>query len=312
MSKPTFLPAPIRGAVSLLMYGMNTILCTTPLFFMALLKWIIPIRAWRVLCSRVLNGLANIWISINNFNMRLTQRIHWDVSGLEVLKKNRWYLVVANHQSWADILVLQKVFHRKIPFLKFFLKKELIWVPILGQAWWALEFPFMKRYSESFLKKRPHLRGKDLETTRKACEKFKTTPISIMNFVEGTRFTPSKHRRQQSPFDRLLKPKAGGIAFVLGAMGDYLDHILNVTIVYPQGPKNFWGFVSGKVNEIKVRVEALPIPKEVLGDYHRDHEFRERFQAWVNDLWQDKDRCMTALMNGGGTILESAESARPS
>ena len=110
-----------------------------------------------------------------------------------------------------------------VPFLKFFLKKELIWVPILGIAWWALDFPFMKRYSAAVLKKRPHLRGKDIEITRQACKKFKSLPVSIMNFVEGTRFTREKHDKQKSPFTHLLKPKAGGIGFVLSTMGEQLQ-----------------------------------------------------------------------------------------
>ena len=56
----------------------------------------------------------------------------WDVEGVETLDRSEWYLVLANHQSWVDIAVLQRIFHRKIPFLKFFIKKELLWLPILG------------------------------------------------------------------------------------------------------------------------------------------------------------------------------------
>ncbi len=291
-----FLPAPLRGVLSLVFYAVNTVFWTTPLFMVAFLKLIVPVETWRNLCTKIIYGIANCWICVNNWNIAMTRKIKWDVSGLESLKKRGWYLVVANHQSWMDILVLQKVFYRKIPFLKFFLKKELIWFPILGQAWWAMDFPFMKRYSAATLKKKPHLRGKDLETTRKACEKFKNIPISVMNFVEGTRFTREKHTRQQSPFNSLLRPKAGGVAYVLSAMGEQLEQILNVTIVYPKGPKNFWAFVCGKVGEIKVRVDALPITKEMLGDYFQDHEYRERFHEWVNHVWTEKDRIMDNMM----------------
>ena len=156
-------------------------------------------------------------------------------------------MVISNHQSWIDIITLQTVFNRKIPFLKFFIKKELIWVPIMGPAWWALDFPFMKRYSPEFLAKKPHLKGKDIEITRIACSKFKTMPVSVMNFVEGTRFSENKHYRQRSPYNNLLKPKAGGTGFVLTIMGEQLNSILNITIKYTGEDKKFWSLLCGRI-----------------------------------------------------------------
>jgi len=294
----SFLPAPLRGVISLVLYILNTVLCCTPLFIVAFFKLLVPLPGWRRLCDRVLNGLAFLWISNNNWNIRLVNHIRWDVTGLDGLRRDQWYLVVANHQSWVDILVLQRIFHRRIPFLKFFLKKELIWVPFLGLAWWALDFPFMKRYSREVLEKNPHLRGRDIEITRRACEKFKTVPISIMNFVEGTRFTPQKHARQQSPFTHLLKPRAGGTAFVLDAMGERLGRMLDVTIAYPGGGRSLWDFVCGRVPEIRVRVECRPIGRDMLGDYQGDADFRRRFQQHLNALWQAKDRQLDALQAG--------------
>ena len=280
----------IRGVASLLLYVVNTLFWGSQLFAVAFLKFVIPLKRWRKFCTILLNGIANNWIAVNNFNQRCTAKIRWDVEGLDDLKRNEWYMVLSNHQSWVDILVLQRIFHRKIPFLKFFLKKELIWVPVLGLAWWALDFPFMKRYSQAFLEKHPHLKGRDLETTRKACEKFKTIPVSVMNFAEGTRFMAAKHKRQQSPYRNLLRPKAGGMAFVFQAMGEQLHRIVDVTIAYPGGKKSFWEFLCGKVDEIKVSVRTYPLSRELLGDYFNDSEYRQRFQAWVNGLWEEKDR----------------------
>jgi len=154
----------------------------------------------------------------------------------------------------------------------------------------------MKRYSKQFLKKKPHLKGKDLEITRKACEKFKTSPISIMNFVEGTRFTAEKHKRQQSPYQSLLKSKAGGVGYVLTSMGDQLNAILDVTIVYPGGIKNFWSFVCGDIKEIKVRVKQMPVTTDLLGDYTTDRSFRVRFHNWLNDLWKEKDQSIQDML----------------
>ncbi len=291
----TFLPSPLRGVLMVIIYSLNILLWVPLLFVVAFFKFIIPLKPWRAFCDRVLNAIASNWISVNSWSHRALNRVQWQVSGLEGLKRDQWYLVMANHQTWTDILVLQKVFNRKIPFLKFFLKKELIWVPVLGLAWWAMDFPFMKRYSRAEIEKNPELKGKDLEITRRACRKFANIPVSIMNFVEGTRFSREKHRQQNSPYKNLLKPKAGGIAFVLGAMGDQMHRVLNVTICYPQGPINFWQYLCGKVRQIKVRVESLPINSDMLGNYFQDAEFQQRFQGWLNSIWAEKDRLLSEM-----------------
>ncbi len=293
-----FLPATLKGCLLVSLYFLNTLWCFCCILPLALIKLAVPWGPWRVFWSAVLKWLAERWVGINSLSTRLVNRVTWDVEGLSTLENDRWYLVVSNHQSWTDILVLQTVFHGRIPFLKFFLKKELFWVPLLGLAWWALDFPFMKRYSQSFLQKNPHLAGKDLETTRRACRKFKKMPVSVMNFVEGTRFTPQKHRRQESPHANLLKPKAGGVAFVLGAMGERLDALVNVTIAYPHGKKSFWDFMCGRVDLIRVRIAKIPVTDALTGDYFGDEAFRDRFQIWLNDLWTEKDRELTDLSRG--------------
>lgn len=290
-----FLPGFIKGSLSVLLYVINSIVLCSVLLVVAFVKFLVPIPWFSRRCSQLLIGISRLWITINTLNSKFFNRIEWDVRGADDLDPNGWYLVVSNHQSWVDILVLQTVFNRRIPFLKFFLKKELIWVPFLGLAWWALDFPFMQRYSKKFLEKNPHLRGNDLERTRRACEKFKTTPVSIMNFVEGTRFSRNKHKAQGSEFKTLLKPRAGGVAFVLGAMGDYINKVVNVTIVYPEGADTFWGFVSGRVRHIILDVEVLPVTDEIIGDYFNDVEFREGFCLWVNRLWEEKDRKIQAI-----------------
>ncbi len=290
------LPAPVRGVFAFVIFVVNTFFWCIPLFIMAVLKAVVPVRGWRRGCSRLLNAIAENWIWGNNLNQKLISSTLWDVKGAEQLDTSQWYLVLANHQSWADIVVLQRIFHRKIPFLKFFIKKELFWLPFLGQAWWALDFPFIKRYSKEKILKNPDLRGKDLAIARNACHRFKQIPISIMNFVEGTRFTLQKHRQQQSPYTHLLKPRAGGTAAVLHAMGDRIHRILDVTIVYPGGRHSFWALLCGNIEEIKVRVRSLPVGAELLGDPLNDGGFRLRFQQWLNDLWAEKDRQIDGLM----------------
>lgn len=292
------LPSLVRGIIASSILALNTLFWCWPLFALALLKLILPFAPIQRALRFAMHWIAESWIAVNSFWMRLVQPIEWDVEGLEQLDLTHSWLVTSNHQSWVDILALQYQFNRRLPFLKFFLKKELIWVPVIGLCWWALEFPFMKRYSKAYLAKHPEKQGQDLITTRKACERYKTNPVSVFNFLEGTRFTPEKHQQQNSPFQHLLKPKAGGIAFVLDAMGEQLHGLVNVTLYYPQGKPGLWDLLSGKIQRIVMRVEVLPIPEQFIGQsYDQNMQYRAQFQDWVNQLWQDKDQLLTLIIN---------------
>lgn len=293
----SFLPPTLRGVLAIMLITLSTLLHFPFVVLLALLKLAIPWRPSRKLMTITLNVVAANWIAFNGLVLDLFHRMKLDVQGLEGLSPRDWYLVTCNHQSWADILIAQKVLLGKIPFLKFFLKQQLIWVPFMGIAWWALDFPFMKRYSKAEIERNPALRGKDLETTRKSCEKFRYTPVSIFNFMEGTRFTPEKHRKQQSEYRHLLKPKAGGAAFVLGAMGDELHTLLNLTIYYPYDRQpGFWDLLCGRIDEVAMVIEKRPIPREFANrDYMNDAEFRDHFQQWVADLWREKDALLDQL-----------------
>jgi 1-acyl-sn-glycerol-3-phosphate acyltransferase len=297
----SFLPPPVRGALAALLLAVNTLFWCTLLFALSLVKLVLPARAVRVRIDPGLNAIATAWIACNSGWMRLTQRTAWDVQGVDELRYAGWYLVNSNHQTWADIFVLQHVLNRRIPMLKFFLKQQLIYVPVIGLAWWALDFPFMKRHSAAQLERHPELRQQDRLTTIRACEKFALVPTCVMNFAEGTRFTRAKHAAQGSPYRHLLKPKAGALALALNAMGEKFHSLVDVTIVYPAGAPDFWQFLCGDTPRIVVRVQQRPIPPEFCaGDYAEDAAFRARFQGWLTQLWEDKDAQIGALLAPAG------------
>jgi len=283
----------LRIAFGMLLITANTVLHVPPLLLVALLKALLPLRPIRRACDWVLMAIAASWISANTRMIRAFTRTRMVVDIEADLRTDGHYLVLANHQTWVDIPMLQAALNRRAPFLRFFLKSQLFWVPLLGLAWWALDFPFMKRYSKQQLEKRPELAGRDVEATRRACAKFMHIPVAVMNFVEGTRFTPAKHDKQQSPFVHLLKPKAGGVAFVIDAMGRALQSILDVTIVYPghRGAPTMLDLFADRIREVRIQIRERPIPQELLGgDYQNDPAYRERVQGWLNEIWFEKDR----------------------
>ncbi len=289
---------PFRLALLFLLIITSTVLHVVPLLLIALLKVVLPLPRLRVACNPLLTGLAESWVGVNNWLWDVFTNTRLEVRSDAALQADGHYLVLANHQSWVDILVLQKVFNRRIPLLRFFLKRQLFWVPLLGLAWWALDFPFMGRYTKKQIANNPELAGRDIAATRRACEKFRAIPVAVMNFVEGTRFTAAKHAKQGSPYRHLLKPKSGGVAFVLDAMDEGLHAILDVSIAYPAGSPSLLDLLANRIPEVRVQVRQRPIPAELAaGDYQSDREFRVRFQQWMNGLWQDKDADLSALLD---------------
>ena len=285
-----FLPYQLKIIISSFLLIINLITFSTILMPFIVLKAIVPLSKAKDSLSVIIVNIASLWAQLNYVIIESMGKINWETDDLSDfnLRKDKNYLVIANHQSWVDILVLIKVFNLKIPYFRFFLKDSLKWIPILGLIWWAMDYPFMKRYSKKQIEKNPSLKSVNLKSAVKACKKFEKIPVSVMNFLEGTRFTEEKHKRTNSPFKYLLKPKAGGISLVISALK--LDSILNVTIVYPQKEVNFWRFIAGELNHIIVKIEKLPITDDLKGDYTNDETYRKNFQNWANKLWEEKDK----------------------
>ncbi|MCG9964086.1 acyltransferase [Shewanella cutis] len=304
-----FLPSPVLFILSLSLLIINTALWGSLVCLGGLVKMLMPVQSARNAVTALMNRFMWGWATCNGGILYLIAKIEWDVEGLESLNQNSWYLLISNHLSGFDIAAQTYLLRNHIPMLKFFLKKELIYVPIMGLGCWALDMPFMDRTSPAKLKKNPKLKGKDLATTRRACEKFKNMPTSIINYVEGSRFTEDKRQRQGSPYRHLLRPKAGGIAFTLSAMGEQFTNLLDVTLVYPDAPDDvLFGVMNGKVRKIIVRVRALPVPQVDASRYFSESEYRVEFQRWLNQVWAEKDDQIAALLQQHQQLTDSATS----
>ncbi len=284
------LPPMLKGCLFFLFCTLTTIAAFLVLIPGIILKLFLKEQRSAARVTAYMMKAASIWAEGNTLFFALTQDTQWDMEISGDLQKDKWYLVICNHQSWTDVMVLNKLLNRKVSFPKFFMKEALIKIPFFGWSAMALDFPIMKRYSQSYLAKHPEARGKDLETTRKFCERFKHVPTTIFNFLEGTRYTPEKAQQQNTPYRHLLQPKAGGAALVFYSMGESLTAIIDVTIVYSKPDITFWEFICGKAERVAVRAQLLPIREDFLNkDYEHDLEFRQTFQAWINQQWKEKD-----------------------
>jgi 1-acyl-sn-glycerol-3-phosphate acyltransferase len=294
----------LKGALALLLIAINTIVLSTLVCLGGLVRFVAPTERMRAKVRHWLASLVELWVGINNGVLNLFRATQWDIQVPQNLDYRGCYVVSSNHQSWVDILALQRSFNRRLPLLRFFLKKELFWVPFMGLAWWSLDFPFMQRYTKEQVRKKPSLAGKDLENARKACEKFREIPVAMMSFPEGTRFSTQKREASGSPYQNLLKPRIGGIGQVLYALSDQLDGLVDVTVVYPGSPSakppTFWQLVSGQIPRIMVRAELREIPAGLLGrEFRRDRTFRGELQAWMDHLWLEKDAAISQVSHSG-------------
>ncbi|MCL1126732.1 acyltransferase [Shewanella surugensis] len=293
-----FLPSPLLYLISAVLLIVNTALWSGLISLGGLVKLVTPITSGRILITKVMNRFMWSWATCNGGILFLLADIEWDIEGLESLDKNSWYLLISNHISGLDIAVQTYILRNNIPMLKFFLKKELLFVPLMGLGCWALDMPFMNRSNPRKLKKNPKLKGKDLETTRRSCAKFRYMPTSIINYVEGSRFTEQKRDRQNSPYRYLLKPKAGGIAFTLSAMGEQFTNLLDITLLYPEAINKdaLVEVMHGRIKKITIRIRVLPVPQVDDKRYFTDPQYRVEFQRWLNNIWEEKDETLHQLL----------------
>jgi len=293
----------IRGTITILLLALNAAFWGGCIVLLGIIKFAIHITAPRSRArTRVilmLAWLATRWVAGNDRIFDTMLPTKWEIEGIgDEVRPDGHYLIMANHLSWVDIFALFRAFHGRAAFIRFFLKRQLFWTPIIGQACWALEFPFMRRYTPEYLEKHPEKRGTDLMTTRKACQRYRNFPVAILNFLEGTRLTAEKHAASKSPYRHLLPPRIGGIGFVLAALGEQLDAIYDVTLAYPPDNDITMGrFVAGRVPRIVIRARRVTPPPHVFDPAvtHPGPE-RDALKVWIEGMWREKDALLEELL----------------
>lgn len=288
----------LKGAITLCLLAIHTTLWCIPLYLLGIVRLLVPNAAFRRSLARLMTGINDGWVATNRIMFRLlgTNRsdIRWH--GNDSLSKNQWYVVISNHQGWSDILLLQDALLGKIPPLKFFVKQQLLWVPMLGVAMWFLDFPYVRRYSRDQIAANPALRERDIQSVTEACRQFRSASTSVLNFLEGTRFTTAKHASQNSVYQNLLTPKIGGITNVFAHLDDRLDRIVDVTIVYPGEPPNFWDYLCGRGETPVVHIRCLaPEHAPAVKDIEDPETHREAVRSWAHNLWLEKDQQINQL-----------------
>lgn len=246
--------------------------------------------------------VTNRWIHANNALINnILPRKDWRIDLPDNVHSDGKYLLISNHQSWVDTSIVQYISENRLPLTRFFTKFELIFIPVIGQAFYFLDFPMMRRHSKEAIAKNPALKGKDIEEAKRACAMLKNKPFTLLNYIEGTRFTKHKRDEQNSPYTHLLKPRAGGLSLAINALGADIDGILDMTIVYPDGAPTYSDLWKGNIKRLGVDVRYIEMPDDLLvtmqdNDLANDPVTKAKFFDWIATTWQQKDQRITDML----------------
>lgn len=283
---------PLIGLLSFLFVSSNIFVCGVAIHCVALIQWLCKkpdawARPYYDMCYRA-------WVSGCTLWFKYMLNTTWQLDHSQPISQQEWHLVVANHRSWVDVFILLAQLNGRVPMPRIFMKDTLIWLPLLGTATKLMGFPQVKRYSKAQLAKRPELADVDRQTTENACRPLMAAPSSVLSFVEGTRFSQVKHSSQASPYQQLLRPKAGGVWMVLNAMPNYFKTITDVTIVYPGKTPSYWDLLCGRSVQAYVKVRDIEIPATFRA-MQGEHD-KSAFYTWFNTYWHAKDERLVAQL----------------
>ena len=248
---------------------------------------LIPLQSLKKGIGKLSNEIGSLIVATLKLSIKVIHRPKWEFELPENLGTSNWYIGMSNHLSWGDIFILLFAGHRKVPLLKFFMKDELKWIPILYLIHKTVDMPFLKRHSMKSVKKNPELRKLDMIAAQKAAKRFARNPSVAFSFAEGTRYTPKKHEAQSSPYFQLLKPKIGALNIALSGMPE-VSHLLDFTIIYKTNKTSAWSFACGEMNEAAVVAKKFKLPEELLARNPLDANYKNIFQSFIDKIWEEK------------------------
>ena len=276
----------------------NSLICGIPVWVSGAAK----VFTGAKIADKAVIKIANHWIGVNNALIdRILPNKDWRVDLPDDVDPNGKYLLISNHQSWVDTSIMQYISEDRLPLTRFFTKFELIYIPVVGQTFYFLDFPMMRRHSKEAIAKNPELKGQDIQEAKRACSLLKGKPFALLNYLEGTRFTQAKHDSQASPYTHLLKPRAGGLALAINTLGEDIDGILDMTIVYPDGVPAYSDLWKGNIKRLGVEVRRIEMSDTLFdavknGGYETDEDTKSQLFDWIDAAWQHKDKRITALL----------------
>lgn len=236
-------------------------------FLMSLVFWVYP--------SQLTHSFMWYWY------IQWTNMLAWWVRRLlpqletkhqDLIPQNTPYIIVANHYSWLDILVLYAtVFNARQAFV-FVMKRSLIKLPMIGIICWGLGHPLLYRGGA---------RRKNLALLKAAAKKMVTYRHGMMIFPEGTRYT--KVDKKPKSYQKLLTPRTVGFEVLMKELGPTVP-VLDVTLVYSDHEHSIMDFLAGKFGHVSVVSQLHHVES-------RDAE------SWLLEQWVKKDQLIQSVLS---------------
>lgn len=276
----------LKGLIAVAFLVSATVLCCLAIYLLAVVRMLTPVRQARSALTGSMDGIVTCWVSGNAWLIRLLRLIEIKTT-IEGVLDNRsiWWILTSNHQSWSDVIIIQVALLNLAPPIKFFTKRELIWVPFVGLAMWLLRFPYVQRHMSESSGRNSSVYEKNRRNMSRAAEQFLHRPISVLSFLEGTRFTAGKHQSQSSPFRHLLVPRTGGLLFTINALGSKTSKIVDLTLNYEGAVPGFWDLLCGRCKAVNIFIQPVEMTDQTQSNP----------KEFVNDLWKRKDDRLTEL-----------------
>ncbi len=285
----------VVGLITFLLILVELIIGFGTLAIINIPRGIIPIKIFKIYLAKISNIIGDLTVYGLRLIMLFMHGNNISIINNQGFDRNEWYMAMSNHQSWADIFILLVAANYKIPLLKFFMKRELWWIPFVFLANKTLNMPFVNRHSKKEIEQNPSLRNQDYENTLKSCKRFLRTPSTIFSYAEGTRFTDEKHAQQGSQYNNLLGPKIGGMATALSSIPG-INTLVDYTVVYKSKKRDAWSFLKGDMKHVKVLVTKYKIPDNLKDrNYANDKDYRDEFKNWIESIWAVKDKKIEEL-----------------
>ncbi|MDB9813890.1 acetyltransferase [Gammaproteobacteria bacterium] len=256
---------------------------------------LVPNKKLKKLLGHISNRIGSKIVELITASLQILHGLKWEFNIAEHLNTQTWYIAMSNHQSWADIFILLAAGHKKMPLLKFFMKKELQWIPIIYLVHKTIDMPFLNRHSQKQIQANPELKKLDYENAEIAAKRFSRNPSTAFSFAEGTRFTDEKHLAQASPYKNFLIPKIGALAIALKGMPQ-VNELIDFTVIYSSKKRSAWDFLCGEMSQAKVYAKAYEIPSTLKGkNFDQEEEYRQEFKNFINKIWKEKQERYTEL-----------------
>ncbi len=272
----------VLSSISFLFITINLLFWLLFLILGVLIRFFLPFGIVKTTTFKSVQLIYRFAVLFDAWWLLHVLKIRFDIEGekevLANLSMNDSPLIICNHQSWFDTFLLQTLISSNGPMLKFLIKRELLWVPVLGWVCMALNFPRLNRRKDT------ESRASDRKVAERASFKLGDEAGALLLFPEGTRFSAEKRRARQSPYKNLLKPKQGGFNTILQVAANYTGRdtrLLDLSIRYEPGDANCWRCMSGAVDIIHVKVRSTDTGKVSDG------------ATWLGECWRDKDKWLS-------------------